>query len=165
MEYKELLADFGAKVGGGMDLVPDASGMVNLSVDDMSFSILGLEEVGQVVLSGEVGEVPPVEHQERLYRALLIANSNLAGTNGATLALDPDGGQVRLCRLLPLALLDVESFSSEVENFLNTLEFWHRIVTDFRGEVQNEGATSSETAADLEKDFPSLGGLNGFVQV
>jgi len=152
MSYTELLQGLSARLGGEIDFTPDDAGAVTLSVDDMSLTILGLEEVGQVVLSGIVGEPPPEDRLVGLYKALLEANHNFACTAGATLALDPQTGKVSLCKVLPLALLDGESFFQEIERFINVLETWCELVRNYR---------DATTAAPVA-DEPAQPGLMAF---
>jgi len=160
MTYEELLKGFGEKLGGGVDLKPDTAGAVGLDIDGMPLTILGLEEIGQVVLSGVIGEPPPADRMERLYKAMLEANHNFTGTFGATLSINPDDGKVSLCKALPLALTDGDSFFAEVEHFVNTLETWSKLVADFRGAELGEGA--ADAPAD---EVTPPGGFGGFMQV
>lgn len=162
MTYDELLKSFGEKLGGGLVFEPDEAGAVTLSVDGMPVTILGLEEVGQVVLTGVVGETPPEDRMERLYKALLQANHNFAATAGATMSVDPADDRISLCKALPLALADAESFFAEVERFVNTLETWRKIVSDFRGQEIEPGGDPEASAMAGEPDFPRA---DGFMQV
>jgi len=163
MSYDELLKAFGEKMGGSVDMTPDDAGAVALDVDGMALTILGLEEIGQVVLTGVIGEPPPEDRMERLYKAMLMANHNFAGTFGATLSVNPDDGKVSLCKTLPLALSDGESFFAEVEHFANTLETWIKLVADFRGAEIGDGAAGAPS-----NEAPGGGGfgdMGGFMQV
>jgi len=158
MTYGELLAAFGEKLGGGVELTPDDAGAVVLDVDEMQLTILGLEDVGQVVLTGVVGEPPPEDRIENLYRAILEANHNFGGTFGATLSINPDDGNVSLCKALPLALADGDSFFADVEHFINVLETWKKLVEDFRG------AEMEDPDHAAGRRFPE-DGHDGFMQV
>jgi len=82
MSYEELIKAFAEKLGGAVDLSPDADGTVMLDVDGLELTIMGMEEIGQVALIGIIGVPPPEEKMERLYRAMLEANHNFAGTSG-----------------------------------------------------------------------------------
>lgn len=144
MSYEELIKAFAEKLGGAVDLSPDADGTVMLDVDGLELTIMGMEEIGQVALIGIIGVPPPEEKMERLYRAMLEANHNFAGTSGATLSINPDTGKVSLCKILPLALADGDGFFKEIERFVNTLETWHKLVEDFRGVVDEPAAAPSE---------------------
>ena len=41
-------------------------------------------------------------------------------------------GVAYLCRALACAALDGETFLAELENFVNTVEAWRRLVSDYR---------------------------------
>jgi len=161
MEFNELLKDLGAKLGGTFELTPDESGTVMLEIDEMPVSILELNELGLVVLLGVVGELPPEEKIERLYRALLEANHHFAGTAGATLSVNPETNAVELCRPLVRAVLDGERLFNELERFVNTLEVWRKLVTEFRGTVEGAPKASAEAAVGTEEpsDLPPAGML------
>jgi len=145
MEFNELMKGLAAELGGAVELTPDESGTVMLEIDEMPVSILELNELGLVVLLGIVGDLPPEEKIERLYRALLEANHHFSGTAGATLSVNPETNAVELCRPLERAVLDGERLFGELERFVNTLEVWRKLVTDFRGTV--EGAPTAEPTA------------------
>jgi len=165
MQYDKLLKAFGEKLGG-VELRPDDNGCVVLDADGMPLTIMNLDEVRQVALTGEVGEPPPAEKLERLYRALLIANHNLGGTRGATLSINPETGKVSLCRLISLELTDADSLFAEVENFVNVLGTWRTLVSDFRGaELEQEGGLKMK-ADDANSSLSRMGGImSGFLRV
>jgi len=164
MQYNELLKVFGEKLGGGMDLTPDAAGAVMLDVDGMPLTILNLEEVDLVALVGVVGEPPPEERMERLYRVLLEANHNFAGTAGSTLSINQETGKVSLCRVLPLALTDGDTFFGEVERFVNMLETWRKLVADYRAADSSPETPPSPSAEPRETDL-GTGFGSGFMRV
>lgn len=161
MEFKELLEDFSTRMGGGLTLSPDESGTVALIVDDMPVTLQHLDGLNQVALIGEIGEPPPADHLERLYRALLSANHLFAGTGGATISLDSESGKVMMCRVLELRLLDGESFSTILEGFLNALETWRQVVGEFRGSVEN----GEQKPEDDSTFAPGSFGSHSFMQV
>jgi len=162
MNYDELMKSLGERMGG-VRLLPDDEGCVALDVDGMPLTIMGLDELRQVALTGEIGEPPPADRMERLYHALLVANHNLVGTRGATISINPETGRLSLCRLFPLDSIDVDAFSAGVEQFVNTLETWRRIVDDFHGaEIKPEGGGKVD---DAGADFEFGGGLAGLMKV
>lgn len=166
MVYIELVRAFAKKLGDGVKLEPDESGAVMLDVDGMSLTIMGLEDVGLVVLSGVIGVPPPEERKERLYEAVLKANYNFSGTAGATMSINPDTDELTLCKALPLNLVDGETFFAETESFLNVLESWRKIVSNFRGHVDEPSLTDGKEAA-VPVGLDGLGGGfgSGFMQV
>jgi len=161
MEFNELLKGLEAKLGGTVELTPDESGTVMLEIDEMPVSIMSLDELGLVVLLGIVGELPPEEKIERLYRALLEANHHFAGTAGATLSVNPETNAVELCRPLEIQALDGERLFAELGRFVNTLEIWRKLVAEFRGTVEGAPQASEETTVGTEEpsDLPPVGML------
>jgi len=132
MEFNELMSALSEHLGGAVDLNPGEDGVVNLSVDDMRLSLIGMDDIASVVFLGIVGAPPPEDRLEKLYKALLEANHLFAGTGGATFSSDPETGDITLCRTLPYATLTGESFCVALTRFVNTLESWIRLVADFR---------------------------------
>ena len=152
MEAKELIADIAKRIG----LEYDGGDTFSFEADGLAVAINSLPELDAVVLTGDVGEPPP-ERLEGLYKTLLGANHLFGGTAGATISLDPESGRIALCRALPLATLDGESFYAEVERFVNTAETWTKVVVDYRGAA----AEAPDNAAAAQPAFPG----SGFMQV
>jgi len=159
MEAQELLKSLNEKLGG-LDLAFDETKTLALEVDGMAMSILDLSESGALALTGLVGRPPPEDDLAPLYRSLLEANYTFSGAAGSTLSVNPESGDIELCRALPLAALDGESFFAEVERFVNMLETWGKIVADYR--AAREAAGDATEAASFEP--PPFGG-SGFMQV
>jgi len=159
MEYRELLNVLAERIGGGSQLTPDDSGAVVIGIDDMTLTILGIDEIDAVALSAPISEPPPEDKIERLYRAALLANFNFQGTSGATISINPETNELSLCRVLPLAILDGDSFAHAIEAFVNTLETWRKLVADFRGSV--DAGESPDASSDAMPDFSP----GGFLQV
>lgn len=152
MEAEELTASLGKRIG--IDLALDADGSCAFEADGLVVVLDYVPETGSIVLAGEIGEPPP-ERLEGLYKTLLAANHLFSGTGGATLSLD--GDRIMVCRSLPTAIMDGDSFYAEVEKFVNTAETWRKIVVDYRD------AAALTPAADAAESpsFPS----GGFMQV
>ena len=151
MDYQKLLTELGEQLGGTLDLTPDATGTVSLAVDSLRVNILGLEEIGQVVLSGDLGEPPP-QGLERLYQAMLEAQHLFQGTGGATFSRNPEDGHLALCHAFAGDLLDGAGLAQKLEHFVNTLETWSKQIADYR-------ADESEVRDEVESGMPLGGGL------
>lgn len=67
---------------------------------------------------------PPASGREELYRTLLQANFLFHETTGETLCLDPETGDVMLCRVFPLATTSTASLLTEFTYFLQTTDTW-----------------------------------------
>ena len=166
MEFEDLLQGLAKKLNCG-SLTADESGSVSLLVDEMPVTIINLDELKSVAFAGEIGEPPPEDRIERLYRALLVANHNFTGTGGATLSIDNETGRVMLCRIMPIAAIDPDEFFTNVESFVNTLETWRRIVTEFSGAASAEFEDGAQPSAEGGEDAPPPNPLMGgsFMQV
>ena len=70
--------------------------------------------------------VATLEHGDRLpvYESLLQANLFWSGTDGATLSVEPQTGSVFLARQLPQQVVDLPTFETMMESFVNIAEFW-----------------------------------------
>ena len=140
MEFRELIDALAEKTGVREGIEIDAQNRCLMEFDDMGVVIQGIDEVGTLTLMSVLGEPPP-ERLEGLYRALLEANHLFRGTFGATLSVDPDNGSVFLCKCIPYAALDGDSFVKELENFVNAVESWRTVVTEFRASADAPTAT------------------------
>ena len=144
MEFKELIAEFAARVGVTESVVIDDENRCAFEIDGMGVIAQGLDEVGVVSLLAFIAPPPP-ERLERLYRRLLEANHLYRETFGATLSVDPRTGSVRLCRCVPYPALGGDRLEALVLGFITALADWRRRVRDFRPE---ETAVEGDDAPD-----------------
>lgn len=148
MAFDDLMNEAGRKLG--VELVAH-DGMTRLTIDDMEVSVLEIVALDAVALSGVIGEPPP-QGLAPLYRAMLEANFNFAGTAGATLSVSPEDGALTLARLVPLACLDADAFLSILEGFVNVLEAWRKIVADYRPDAPGEAPPAPSAGAPQVSD-------------
>ncbi len=153
MTFDELMGEVGKRLN--IELVTH-DGATQLEVDGMDVSILEMPALDAVVLNGVIGEPPP-EGLEPLYKAMLEANYNFAGTAGATLAVNPEDGALTLTRLVPSVRLDSDSLLAALESFVNVLEAWRKILADYRPDESGAASASADAVA------PQIG--DGFLQV
>lgn len=159
MDSTELIKGFGEKLG--IEFNPDADGAIAFEVDGMSVAVNPLAQLDSIALTGDLGEPPP-EQLENLYKAMLQAQYLFQDTFGATISLNPESNHFMLCKAMSCKVLDVDSFFAEVENFVNTLETWSKLVENYRGAVIAKGAT------DATEEAPAIApglGTNGFMAV
>ena len=153
MTFDDLMNEAGRKLG--VELVTH-DGMTRLTIDDMEVSVLEIVALDAVALSGVIGEPPPQglapQGLAPLYRAMLEANFNFAGTAGATLSVSPEDGALTLARLVPLACLDADAFLSILEGFVNVLEAWRKIVADYRPDATGEAPPAPSAGAPQISD-------------
>lgn len=156
MDFVELVNALAEKVGLAEGIEIDSDNRCLMEFDGMIVALQGLDEVGQVSFFSSVGEPPP-ERLERLYRSLLEANHLFRGTSGSTLSVDPETGEMFLCRAMPYAALDGDSFIEELEKFVNIVENWRKFVADYRASPPEETRTGDEVT--------DLSGDNSFLRV
>lgn len=128
MVFEELVDAAGRRLGVALAA---RDGAARLLVDGMAVDVLDVAACGAVALRGAVG-APPPQGLAALHRAMLEANFGFAGTGGATLAVNPESGELTLERAAPLAGLDAEAFLALLERFVNVLEAWRTTVADYR---------------------------------
>ena len=151
MDASEIIRAFGAKLGIGLEF--DAENACSFEADGLSLTIHNLPEIDMIAITGDLGDPPPWK-LEGLYRIMLEANYLFRETSGASLSFNPEKGRFALCRAMPCKALDGETFFSEAERFVSTLEMWARIVRNYRGSAPK----------DEEEIFP-IPGAEGFLRV
>ena len=130
MRLNELIDAFAEKVGGDFAV---EDGMVTLAIDDMTVTIQELDELGRIATYAEIGEPPP-ERLEKLYEAMLAANHLFAGTAGSTISFDTESRRFYLCRADVADVMDADGFMAMLEKFVNTLETWRKLLSDYRAD-------------------------------
>lgn len=145
MRLNELIGDLETRTGSHF---PVEDGLCAISIDDMPVTIQEIDEIGVISTYGEIGEPPP-QGLEKLYEAMLSANYLFQATNGSTISLDPERNRFFLCRVDYSELLDGDKFCVMLEQFINTLETWRKILADYR--------PVSETAATAAPEQPMAG--------
>ena len=63
----------------------------------------------------------------------------LKSTGGATFSINPDTGNLTLCKALVTAILDDSEFFQEAESFINALHSWAGIISNYSSEIASEG--------------------------
>lgn len=115
-----------------------------LTIDDFEIS-LRYFPVSDLVMLFTVAAPLPAEGREKLFAALLDANTFFHGTQGFTLAAREDTG-VTLQGVMPLRVLDSASVAAWVQNFVNMAEHW-------QGECLKHDA-GTETDESTPLSFP-----------
>lgn len=155
MELTELMAAFAAKLG--IADLEVKNGVCALDVDGVPVEIIETEDGSHFVVSARIG-TPPLEKTEDFFRMILEANVELFARQDVAFGQSPESGDLVLQWRLPAQGLDVESFCTKLEAFMNNVEQWRKVLDGF-------GAAADE-AAVMEEEAPSLGQFNsGFLQV
>lgn len=157
MELKELMEGFAAKIGlEGLERNEDGAYALSFNEMDVGFTE---SEPGQLLIAAPFA-TKPAEGTDRLAEVLLSANHLFDATAGSTIALDATSGEYLLQRQVPLAMMDVESFYTLIEAFVNKLESYRELVSEFR--------PAFDKAADIVTDehlASSEISMSGFMQV
>ncbi len=151
MDYNELIAGFADKLGLGGITTND--GITALKFDDMKVEIVHNEVDRSVLFYGVIGQ-GPVEDIPKYNAFLLQANFLFQGTGGATLSQNPSTKEYVLVRAYPLEHLDIDAFIAALEGFVNGLERWRLLLTNF-SPVKNEADTM------LQEPLPFSGFIKG----
>ncbi len=122
MDFRELMADFAAKVGLE-DFAPNAEGVCQLIDENTVITIQDCGEIGLILVTAPLAKLP-ARAAAGLLRRLLAANFLYEKTKGATLALDEKSGTLYLTRYDVLAQLDGEGLKARLENFATVLDLW-----------------------------------------
>ena len=144
MESADLVKSLGKKLNIKLEL--DDDGFCYFAADEFVIIINDLPDVGAILLSSDLGDVPP-ENLEGLYELMLSAQYRFQGTAGGSFSVNHDNGHFEFCRPLAVTLLDPDIFLTVVESFVNTVETWAEIIREYRG-----GKTFSDN--DLPENSP-----------
>ena len=128
----------------GIKSEADTEGVFSFSDDAGEFAIHDLSEEGILLLTGDLGLVPP-NHAEGLFRLMLEAQHNFRETAGTTFSIDGERDCFTLSRVIPCATLDEDVLFREVERFVNHLEAWMHIIRNYEGCKE-----SNETSIGLD---------------
>ena len=124
MDFRELMADFAAKVGLE-DFAPNAEGVCQLIDESTVITIQDCGEIGLILVTAPLAKLPK-RAGAGLLRTLLGANFLYEKTMGATVALDEENGTLYLTRYDALAQLDGERLRTRLERFATVLDLWRR---------------------------------------
>jgi len=141
MTFKELMAEFGKKVGLA-ELVPNAEERCELDTPFATVNIQHVPETGTVLLYGMIRPLGPDPSQTFL-RALLEANFMFQKTHGATLSIDAASNTVMLVRAEHLSALDSDRLAVILTRFLKAMGEWTKWE-----EPESESESASEPEAE-----------------
>ena len=124
-DYKTFLARIREETGID-SLVPDASGLVSVRVEDrFNVNLQFVEATGKVLCFVEVAQLPP-DTPKDTYRALLAGGLFGKDTAGGYFALEPDTETVVYNYFFDLdrAAEDPEDFVDTIEKILQLCDLW-----------------------------------------
>ncbi len=142
--FQELIKIFGERIGiPHLELHPQ--GIYSLRFDDrVTIDLEYNERQNMLLLSSLVGVLKENERGV-FYRELLEANLMWAGTNGATIGVDPASLAVFICYQEQLKGISLKQFQQTIKQFSDTALFWNqRLVEGAKG--KNRALTGSKKA-------------------
>ena len=148
MEFKELIADFATRHNVA-DLVADNNAAA-LDIDGII--VIMVADGEKVTLSADVGDAPA---EGRADFADLMLEASLQ--SDAFFAKAAESETYIVVRRLSLRTIDDDAFDAAIESFVNQVEAWRRLLSDFR-------PIAKAAAAKAKEEGPSFGS-NGFMQV
>lgn len=154
--FKECMDAFADSLGLALPERDENSDVV-LSIDGTEVTFREDSEGGAVVISAEIGEMPP--DSKGVFSSLAL-QANYALLGGTALSLDAESGGLFATTALPLALADPDALSRAVEALVDTAEEWSRNATAFR-DVDEEAALVEAENADANP----LSGNPGYLRV
>ena len=147
MEFNELIADFAKR--HSVENLAAEEGTAALDIDGIVTTLV--ESGEEMTISAEIGEAP-AEGKAAFADLLLAANLE----SPAFFAKTQESDQYVLVQRLQLAGIDGEAFDLTLEDFVNRVETWRKLIVDYR--------PVAEAAAEQESQDVSFS-LPGFMQV
>ena len=156
MELKELIPAFAAKLGIEGLAVKDGSS--SLEIDGITMEIVETMDGKNLVVSAIIGQ-PPLEKTEAFLELMLEANVESLGMQGMAFGRFHETGELVLQWRLLTQDLELDSFCTDLEAFVNKVEQWRQMTEDF--------GSAAEEAVVKEEDDQSIVNLpySGFISV
>ena len=146
MELNELIPAFAAKLGiEGLEV---KDGACSLEIDDIPMEIVEMLDGKALVTTAIIGP-PPLEKTEDFLELLLEANTESLGLQSIAFGKLPDSSDLILQWRLLTQGLELESFCTDFEVFINKVEQWRQALEDFR--------PAAEEAAIMDEEAPTMG--------
>lgn len=136
MEYKELIDAFAAKYG--MAKPPGEGDIETVEIDGTRVTFREDPKARAVILSAQVGEMPPDEKGR--FASILLKASGLLSANGEGAFCVDDDDVFHAVRSIPLAHADADGLSSALESLVDLAEMWRDNADAFTN-VDDEIAT------------------------
>ncbi len=148
MEYNELITDFATRYN--VEGLEAQNGTTALEIDGMNVGFLHDSPSGDGIDDGimvivEIG-IAPQDVDGPFGAVMLKANYLLGGTGGALLCQNPDTNAYAIMHRYALPMLDLETFSKELESLLTTAENWKKVLAGIRVAEEAKEALDAQEA-------------------
>lgn len=141
---EEIIGLFAEEVGLG-EVRPNAAGAYHFDIDGMTVAFRETADASGLLVYGEVGALPP-EGDELFCRVMLQSMFAEGELSGAAFSIHPETDRVFLQRLMPLEGLDLPRFKALLEAFVNELEKWRGILSDYSPATERIDAAMKQDA-------------------
>lgn len=126
LHYQSVIREFGAALAEP-DMEADASGYLNLTIDDLQIHLQYDDESDDVIVFAEVLLLPlDQDRKVKMYEQLLSANLFWQGTKGGTFGIDFDLGWIYLANRCTNNGLELKTFEAWLESFVNLAIYWRQ---------------------------------------
>jgi hypothetical protein len=139
--HQELLTKLGEAIGI-RDLAFDPDGYVCLSFDDVTLNIEHQAAANALLITSEVGPLPPAPDAEWLGRALELNHAHLLRRDGS-IGIDRGAGRIVFIDRVPLHGMTPPLFEQQLGAFIEGVETWRKWLKS-----PGLGATTQTPAAD-----------------
>ena len=132
-------------------------GSVVLSIDGTDVTLREDADGQTVVVTAEIGEMPP---DARGVFAALALRANAVSLGAVALALDPVTDELAATSSLPIALADPEALSRALSSLVDAAVEWRRLAVAFLDADEDAAFSDAEAAG-----AGPLSGNSGFIRV
>jgi hypothetical protein len=122
--HQDLLAKLGETVGIA-DLVFDQDGHVGLSFDDVTLNIEYQEAANALLITSEIGALPPAPDADWLGRALELNHARLLQRDGC-IGIDRGAGRIVLIDRVPLHGMTQQLFEERLSAIIDGVGTWRK---------------------------------------
>jgi hypothetical protein len=122
--HQDLLAKLGETVGIA-DLVFDQDNHVGLSFDDVTLNIEYREAANALLITSEIGALPPAPDADWLGRALELNHARLLQRDGC-IGIDLGAGRIVLIDRVPLHGMTQQLFEERLSAIIDGVGTWRK---------------------------------------
>ena len=135
MKHSELIAGLCELLRIGQ-LEPDSAGVYAIVFDDgLDVELLALSD-SLLLVRSSVADLPDEDDRhEEFYRTHLQHNLLVLRDQTTVLSLDRESKKVWLHRVVPTKQTDVRFFCDQIEDFVNTIEWWRNWESQAQAQV------------------------------
>jgi hypothetical protein len=129
-----------------------------LQIDGIAMEIVETTDGKNLVVSAIIG-LPPLEKTQAFLELLLEANLESLGLQAMAFGRFHETGEVVLQWRIPTRDLELETFCTDLEDFINKVEQWRQAMENFHA--------AAEEAVVQEEEAPIVLGMpnSGFISV